>query len=102
MTRYLKPTMPWCPPVTVLMSVYNGMPFLPEAVESILNQNLGDFELLVVEDGSTDPSREWLLERRRADSRIGLLLQANTGLTRALNRGLRFARGRVCCADGFR
>jgi len=42
------------PKVSVVMSVYNGMPYLRDAVESILNQTLHDFEFIIIDDGSTD------------------------------------------------
>ena len=42
------------PVVTVLMTVYNGLPYVREAVESVLNQTFSDFELLIMDDASTD------------------------------------------------
>jgi glycosyltransferase involved in cell wall biosynthesis len=80
------------PKVTVLMAVYNGLPHLREAVESIVRQTFSDFELVVVDDGSTDGSGEALAGL--ADNRIRLLVnEQNQGLTRSLNRGLQAARG---------
>jgi glycosyltransferase involved in cell wall biosynthesis len=70
--------------------VYNGEPWLGEAVDSVLRQTLVDFELIVVDDGSTDGTLG-VLEQRR-DSRITVLRQARGGQTAALNRGLRSAR----------
>jgi glycosyltransferase involved in cell wall biosynthesis len=72
--------------VTVLMSVFNGMPYLPEAVESILNQTFQDFRFLIINDGSNDGSREYLdgLE----DHRVQIVHQVNGGLGSALNTGL--------------
>jgi glycosyltransferase involved in cell wall biosynthesis len=78
-------------PVTVLMCVYNGSQYLREAVESILSQTWEDFEVLIVDDGSTEPVRD-LIESFR-DSRIRFVRQGNMGLTRALNRGVALARG---------
>ena len=46
------------PKVTVLMPVYNGEKYLKEAIESILNQDFTDFEFLIINDGSTDGSKE--------------------------------------------
>lgn len=80
------------PRVTVLMSVYNDERFVGEAVGSILSQDYSDFELLVVDDGSTDRSRE--VVRSLSDPRIRLVENpGNMGLTRSLNRGLSLAKG---------
>jgi glycosyl transferase family 2 len=82
------------PIVTVLMPVYNSSAYLPEAIESILAQTFGDFEFLIVDDGSTDRTWQILTEYRRRDARIRLARnQANIGLTRCLNAGLAQAQG---------
>lgn len=87
------------PAVTILMPVYNGQAFLREAVDSVLRQSFRDFELLVVDDGSTDDSVAIL--QGRADPRIRIVRNArNLGLVASLNRGLAEARGRwVARAD---
>lgn len=80
------------PRVTVLMAVYNGERYLHEAVKSILTQTFQDFELLVLDDGSTDSSRDII--RMYDDPRIRRLDNAeNIGLTRTLNRGIQAAAG---------
>ena len=79
------------PKVTVLMPVYNGEKYLVEAVESILNQTFRDFEFIIINDGSTDSTRE-ILESYH-DPRIVLVQQENRGLIPTLNRGLSMARG---------
>jgi len=56
--------------LTVLMTVYNAMPYLPEAVESILNQTYRDFEFLIINDGSTDGSAEVIEKYAKKDPRI--------------------------------
>ena len=81
------------PAVSVLMSVYNGSPFVAEAVASVLAQTAGDLELIVVDDGSTDATPELLAAV--ADARLRVHRQARTGLTRALNRALGFARAEL-------
>ena len=78
------------PLMSVGIPVYNGMPFLPEAIESILSQNFDDYELLVINDGSTDGSREYLQSLR--NPRIRLISQENRGLTATLNLLLAEAR----------
>ncbi len=78
--------------VSVVMPVYNGEPYLAAAIESILGQSLDDFELLVIDDGSTDRTRE--VVRSYADPRVRLLPNpANVGVTASLNRGLCAALG---------
>lgn len=78
--------------ITVLMPVYNAGPYLDAALDSILGQTCTDFELLVIDDGSTDDSVSRVALRN--DPRIRLLRQPrNLGLVAALNRGLDEARG---------
>jgi len=72
--------------VTVLMAVYNGMPFLPEAVNSIVGQTLEDWKFVIVNDGSTDGSAAWLSELD--DPRMHVIHQENQGLAASLNNGL--------------
>ncbi|MBX9787399.1 MAG: glycosyltransferase [Pirellulales bacterium] len=72
--------------VAVLMAAYNGLPYLPAAVESIRAQTLRDWTLVIVDDGSTDGSSDYL--RGLDDPRIEIIEQANQGLGLALNRGL--------------
>lgn len=77
-------------PVTVLMAVYNGSRFLRTAIPSILDQTYRDFRFLIVDDASTDDTRE--LIRSYPDDRIDLVrLEKNVGQTAALNVGLRRA-----------
>ncbi len=75
------------PRLSVVMSVYNGERWLREAVESVLGQTLGDFELLVIDDGSTDGTLG-ILEHYR-DPRLRVSRQPRAGLTISLNRGVR-------------
>ena len=75
------------PMVSVVMSVFNGEPFLSQAIESILTQTFSDFDFIIIDDGSTDNTRAILDKYRRLDSRIRLNHQENLGLVEALNRG---------------
>lgn len=78
------------PRVTVLLAVYNGGAYLREAVESVLGQTYEDFELLLVDDGSTDGAVEAL----PSDPRVRVVRnERNIGQIPSLNRGLREARG---------
>lgn len=81
----------YSPTVSVIMSVYNGERYLRKAVASILHQTFEDFEFIIINDGSTDGTRE-ILESYH-DDRIVLIHQDNAGLTKALHRGLSLARG---------
>jgi len=78
------------PKITVGIPVYNAMPYLPESMESILRQSYADFEILVINDGSSDDSLEYL--NSISDPRLRLLSQSNQGLTTTLNRMLSEAR----------
>jgi glycosyltransferase involved in cell wall biosynthesis len=73
------------------MSVFNGIEYLEQAVDSILNQSFPDFEFVIINDGSTQPVIPVI--ERYPDSRIVLINQENRGLTSSLNRGLSLARG---------
>ncbi|MES4784836.1 MAG: hypothetical protein C4294_02340, partial [Nitrospiraceae bacterium] len=84
--------MPARPLVTVLMSVFNNAGFVEGAVQSILQQTYKDFELLIIDDGSTDGTFEVLSTIQ--DSRIRLKRNGrNLGLTTSLRLGLEEARG---------
>ena len=79
------------PLVTVLMPVYNAERFLSEAIDSILQQSLTDFEFLIIDDGSTDSSREIINSYK--DPRIRLVQnETNLGITASLNKGIQLAR----------
>jgi glycosyltransferase involved in cell wall biosynthesis len=81
------------PKVSVLLTVYNGEEYLEKAVTSILRQTWTDFELICVDDGSTDRSKEFLQNFEAQDKRVQLLSRPNTGQVGALNDGLAIARG---------
>lgn len=80
--------------ISVVTSVFNGEKFLARAIESILGQSFGDFEFILIDDGSTDATGSILEQYRLQDSRIQVLRQPNLGLIEALNRGCRIAKGR--------
>ena len=76
--------------VTVGLPVYNAMPYLPEAINSLLAQTALDFEILSIVDGATDGSLAYLRSVR--DPRLRIIVQPNLGITSTLNRMLR-----ECC-----
>jgi hypothetical protein len=81
------------PTVSVVLPVHNGEPYLAEAIDSILGQTFGDFELIAVDDASTDNSRRRLDDAAARDSRVCVVDGADRGLVGALNLGLSLARG---------
>ena len=80
-------------PIHVVMPVYNAAPFLRQAVNSVLAQTYGDFELIAVNDGSTDDTLDILRDYAARDERIRVYTQANVGTSPTLNRGIELAEG---------
>jgi glycosyltransferase involved in cell wall biosynthesis len=81
------------PKVSVIMPIYNAQKFLDEAIQSILKQTFKDFELLLINDGSTDGSEE-IIEKYRNDNRVRIFHKKNEGVTKTLNFGLAQSVGR--------
>jgi len=79
--------------VTVLMPVYNAEKYIADAIGSVLNQTFKDFELLIINDGSTDNSVNII--RTFQDPRIVVVEQPNAGIAVALNTGIQSARGEL-------
>ena len=83
------------PTVTVFIPCYNAERFIAETIDSILNQTFRDFEVLIIDDGSTDNSRSILEHYSRKDDRIRVLFnKRNRGVGFTRNRGIREARGK--------
>jgi len=83
------------PLVSVLMPAYNAERYIGEAIESILNQTFDDFELVVVNDCSTDNTPKIIEDFAENDGRIRVLHnEKNLKLSRSLNRGIQVARGK--------
>lgn len=76
--------------VSVIISTYNRQAYVREAIESVLSQTYSPFELLVVDDGSTDNTSALL---KAYQGRVDVLSQANRGVSAARNLGIRSARG---------
>lgn len=84
------------PAVSVLLPVHNGGQYIETAVRSILTQTFRDFELLILDDGSTDGTAAILARLSTADERIRVISRENRGLVASLNELLGQARGRYC------
>lgn len=78
--------------VSILIPVYNGMPYLREAIDSVLAQTLTNWECVIVNDGSRDGTREYLASIN--DDRFQIIDQENAGCAAATNRGLDRCRAR--------
>jgi glycosyltransferase involved in cell wall biosynthesis len=79
------------PKISVLLPVYNAEPYLAETIDSVLAQTFSDFELIIINDGSTDRSADII--RSYSDKRIRFIEQQNMGLSATLNKGIALARG---------
>lgn len=75
--------------VSIIMPAYNAGAYLQDSVSGILSQTMGDFELIIVDDGSTDGS----LKEPYADERVKIIHKENGGVSSARNRGLKEAKG---------
>lgn len=83
------------PAISVVMSTYNRVAFLPRAIDSILKQTFTDFEFIIINDGSPDETAKVLSMFAAKDKRIRVLTnEKNKGLIYSLNRGLDEARGK--------
>ena len=81
------------PVISVIVPVYNAEKFLAECIESILTQSYRDFELVLVDDGSTDRSSQICDEYSRKDDRIKVIHQPNGGVTSARKTGWQQSKG---------
>ena len=82
------------PKISILLPVYNGARFLKGAVGSVLRQNFNDWELLILDDGSSDKTPAIAREYVAADKRIRYEPNPkNIGIQKTLNRGLALAHG---------
>lgn len=82
-----------CPLISVVLPAYNAEKYVREAVQSILAQSFTNFELIIINDGSTDGTLEILEKLRDHDSRVTLISRENKGLVESLNEGIDLARG---------
>lgn len=80
--------------VSVIVPVFNNAAYVGKCIESILNQSFADFELIIIDDGSTDESFEICSKYEKRDKRVHVIKQANNGVSSARNRGLEIAKGK--------
>ena len=86
------------PKVTVLVAVYNAERFLPQCLDSLLAQTMGDFQVICIDDASTDHSLQVLNDYALRDLRIEVVrLLENRGQAHARNEGLKQAEGDIIC-----
>lgn len=79
--------------ISVIVPVYNVEKYLPQCIDSILAQTYTDFELIIVDDGSTDRSGQICDEYKDKDSRVYVVHQENRGVSAARNVGIDMAKG---------
>lgn len=92
------------PEVSIILPVYNSEKSLQKCINSILRQTFADFELIIINDGSTDNSREICENLKNQDNRITVINQENGGVSAARNKGLSVAKGRYimfCDSDDY-
>ena len=83
------------PKISLIMSVYNGEDYLAEAIESVLNQTFRDFELIVINDCSTDSTPEILNGFQERDNRVKVHTnEVNLRLPSSLNKAISLAKGK--------
>lgn len=81
------------PKISVILPVYNASKYLIKALESLSNQTFNDFEIITINDGSTDNSLELLEEYAKKEPRLRIISRENKGITRSLNEGIDLAKG---------
>jgi len=82
-----------CPKLSVIIPVFNTAQYLDMCIDSVINQTLGDIEIICIDDGSTDKSLSILKHYAKKDPRIIVLKQPNSGQGAARNNALNIARG---------
>lgn len=82
------------PEISLIMPVYNAENFILEAVTSILKQTFRNFELIIIDDGSTDNSYKICCEFSKSDNRVKIKKTDNQGICKARNLGLKLANGK--------
>ncbi|MCC8085769.1 MAG: glycosyltransferase, partial [Clostridium sp.] len=79
--------------VSIIVAVYQGELYIKECLESLLLQDLDDYEIICINDGSTDYTEMIILEMQKSFSKIRYIYQKNSGVSVARNKGLEQAAG---------
>ncbi len=80
--------------ISVILPVYNSQEFISQSINSVLNQTYKNFELIIIDDGSTDNSKEICKNLSEKDERIIFIDNLHRGLTISLNKALEIAKGK--------
>lgn len=89
------------PLVSVVMATYNDAEFIEDSILSVLKQDFGDFEFIIINDGSTDKTPDIIAKLAKNDNRIIVVNQKNQGLVKSLNNGIALAKGKyIARIDG--
>lgn len=81
------------PKISIIVPVYNVEAYLPQCLDSLINQTYGNLEIICINDGSPDGSGQILREYAARDSRVHVIKQENQGLSGARNTGLKYVTG---------
>jgi len=81
------------PKVSIVIPVYNGSKYLAGTVHSVLDQNFDDWEMLIIDDGSRDNTKEIAFDLQSKESRITVYLKENTGVSDTRNYGMKLTQG---------
>lgn len=80
--------------LTVIIPTYNCRDFLPACIDSVLAQQYANLEIIVIDDGSTDGSQQWLAQKAQITPQMTVLTQQNKGVVCARNRAIQLAKGK--------
>ncbi|MGN0154071.1 MAG: glycosyltransferase family 2 protein [Lachnospiraceae bacterium] len=85
------------PLISIIVAIYNGERYISECIESIMNQDYKNLQIILVDDGSTDNSGTIADKYKQKDSRIIVIHQENGGVSVARNTGLEYVKGEYVC-----
>lgn len=84
------------PKITIIIPAYNQGCYIADALNSILNQSFNNYEIIIVDDGSTDTTKA-VVASYLTDERVSYIYQKNSGVASARNKGISMARGEYLC-----